>query len=154
MTALRKLCETDAALISGMHRICFKENWNESAMSTLLGLPGVYGFLSATAPPDEVPQGFVMARVAADEAEILTLLVLPPFRGSGVGRSLLAAAAADAVGQEASKLFLEVAANNTSAIALYTAVGFIQQGRRPRYYKSGVDALLMSLALRGDFLDQ
>jgi ribosomal-protein-alanine N-acetyltransferase len=151
---LRQLDESDAVLISGMHRVCFKQPWDEKAMSTLLGLPGVFGYLAVTAQADPVPQGFVMARLAADEAEILTLLVLPPFRRSGVGRSLLAATAEAALAQKTRKLFLEVAATNTSAISLYTEFGFIQQGRRPRYYQNGVDALLMLLALSPDFLDQ
>ena len=132
-----------AELIAGMHHICFKEPWNAKAMRELLAMPGAYGWLAAEAEP----QGFVLARAAADEAEILTILVLPPYRRHGLAERLLSAAAEGARSRGAAKLFLEVAANNAAALGLYTKGGFSQTGKRPRYYGNSIDALLMSLDL-------
>jgi ribosomal-protein-alanine N-acetyltransferase len=42
---------------------------------------------------------------------------------------------------------LEVSANNEAARALYARAGFVEVGRRPRYYASGADALVLRLDL-------
>lgn len=141
MSELTPLSAAHAKLIAGMHHICFAEPWSEKAMAELLALPGCFGWLAAQ---DETPQGFVLARLAADEAEILTILVLPPYRRHGLAQRLLDAAAATAKGQGVGKLFLEVALSNVAGMELYTKVGFVQVGRRPRYYANGGDALLLA----------
>jgi ribosomal-protein-alanine N-acetyltransferase len=140
MTELTPLSLAHAALIAGMHRICFAEPWNEKAMADLLVSPGVHGWLAA----GDQPEGFVMARIAADEAEILTLMVLPPYRRHGLARRLLDAALDNAKMQGVEKMYLEVASSNTAAQQLYTKTGFTQVGRRKGYYGEGVDALLLA----------
>ena len=87
--------------------------------------------------------GFVLARVVADEAEILTLAVDPPSQGQGAGRRLLQAAMDDSRRRGAMAMFLEVAPSNAAALALYSRAGFVQVGRRPRYYPGGGDALVL-----------
>jgi len=138
---LTPLTPAHAALIAGMHHVCFAEPWTEKAMTELLVLPGVYGWLASTG---ERPEGFVLARVAADEAEILTIMVLPPYRRHGLARLLLEASFDNAKMQGAEKMYLEVASSNESAMQLYTKVGFTQVGCRKRYYADGVDALLLA----------
>jgi [ribosomal protein S18]-alanine N-acetyltransferase len=140
MSELAPLGPAHAGLIAGMHHVCFAEPWSEKAMAELLALPGVYGWLAA----GEQPEGFVLARVAADEAEILTILVLPPYRRQGVAERLLGAAFDNAKMQGAEKMYLEVASSNESAQQLYTKVGFTLVGRRKAYYASGADALLLA----------
>lgn len=141
---LAPLSVAHARLIAGMHHICFAEPWNEKAMADLLALPGCFGWLAAEG---ETPHGFVLARIAADEAEILTILVLPPYRRRGLAGRLLDAVIDNAKMQGAVKLFLEVALSNVAGLELYTKVGFIQVGRRPRYYANGGDALLLAIDL-------
>ncbi len=133
------LSPAHAALMAGMHHVCFKEPWDAKAMADLLALPGSYGFLAGEARPE----GFVLCRAAADEAEVLTILVLPPYRRAGLGARLLAAAAAEARVRGAAALFLEVAADNAAGQALYAAHGFHTVGRRPRYYGGVTDALVL-----------
>jgi ribosomal-protein-alanine N-acetyltransferase len=135
------LSTAHAGLIAGMHHICFAEPWSEKAMAELLVLPGVFGWLAAE---EAQPLGFVLARSAADEAEILTILVLPPYRRRGLARLLLEAVIGNAKTKAVSKLFLEVASSNAVGMELYTKMGFIQVGRRPRYYANGGDALLLA----------
>jgi ribosomal-protein-alanine N-acetyltransferase len=139
---LTPLSAAHARLIAGMHHVCFAEPWNEKAMAELLALPGCFGWLAAE---EDAPQGFVLARIAADEAEILTILVLPPYRRHGLARRMLDAVIDNAKMQGAVKLFLEVALSNVAGLELYTKVGFIQVGRRPRYYANGGDALLLAM---------
>lgn len=91
--------------------------------------------------------GFALLSIAADEAELLTLAVLPSRRRRGLGARLLAAGEAAARGAGAARLFLEVAADNAPARSLYAAAGYGEAGRRPGYYRRGaerVDALLLA----------
>ena len=113
-----------------IHRLCFSEAWDEAALVQLLAMPGSFGRMSG----EENPCGFILARVAADEAEILTLAVLPQARRSGQGGRLLDAAAAEAAQQGATALFLEVASDNLAALGLYQSRHFATVGRRPHYY--------------------
>ena len=79
--------------------------WNAAAIAALLALPGTFGLVDPAG-------GMVLARVAADEAEILTLAVAPPARRHGSGAALLAAAEAGAAEAGARTMYLEVAEHN------------------------------------------
>jgi ribosomal-protein-alanine N-acetyltransferase len=141
-----------ADLLAAMHRICFAEPWSAPSMAASLAMPGTHGAIAvaggslAPSPGDSGPAGFVLWRAAAGEAEILTIAVLPPWRCHGLGRRLLDAATADSRRHGAETMFLEVAAGNDAALALYHRVGFAPVGIRKGYY-SGVDALTMRLDL-------
>jgi ribosomal-protein-alanine N-acetyltransferase len=118
------------------------ERWGADAMALQLGLPGAFGYLAG-------PEGFVLARVAADEAEILTLAVVPASRRTGLATALLSAARARAADDGATAMLLEVAEANDAARALYARLGFTQVGRRRDYYGTGKDALVLKCALAG-----
>ncbi|MGH4026708.1 MAG: ribosomal protein S18-alanine N-acetyltransferase [Pseudonocardiaceae bacterium] len=76
-----------------------------------------------------------------DEAEVHTLAVDPLHQGRGIGRALLRALLAHAVG---ATVFLEVRTDNHSAIELYRSEGFAVVGTRRGYYRpSGADAFTM-----------
>lgn len=127
-----------ARVLAALHAQAFPagEQWDADAMAAQLCLPGVFGWVA--------PQGgMVLARVAADEAEILTLAVDPGMQRRGLGRALLAATLDTAAARGAVTLFLEVAATNGPARALYADSGFGQVGRRPNYYPGGADALVL-----------
>ncbi len=127
-----------AHALAAIHAAAFPlgERWGADALSLQLGLPGAFGLV------DEVG-GFVLARVAADEAEILTLAVAPPARRQGRARRLLGAAVTEAGRRGARSMVLEVSVRNEAARALYARAGFAEVGRRPRYYAGGVDALIL-----------
>lgn len=100
-------------------------------------------------------QAFVLGRVTADEAEVLTLACHPDRQRQGAARTALAAFEAQAQSAGAATCFLEVAENNTAARALYAASGYVQTGRRPGYYRTNsgqsVAALILSKALEPDY---
>ncbi len=112
------------------------EAWSEAAIAEQLVLPGNFGLIDPAG-------GMVLARVAADEAEILALAVDPPARRHGSGAALLAAAEACAAAAGARTMYLEVAAPNQPARALYARAGYGLAGRRRAYYRDGSDALLL-----------
>ncbi|MFX0542213.1 GNAT family N-acetyltransferase [Roseovarius sp. S4756] len=97
------------------------------------------------------PEGFALSRVIAGEAELLTLAVDPDHRRMGIAARLLADVEAAAARMGAANQFLEVAADNPAARALYRSAGYAEVGRRAGYYArpggTPVDALVLSKAL-------
>ena len=88
--------------------------------------------------------GWAGVLVAADQAEVLTVGVVPTARGRGLARRMLAALYGTAAARGAREIFLEVRVDNAAAIGLYTSEGFAAVGRRRGYYDSGrVDAVVM-----------
>ena len=129
------------AVLAAVHADCFPADpWAEGAMAALLAGPGVRAWLGMDG--DE-PVGLILTRLVLDEAEVLTIGVRPGARRAGHGAALLATATAALAAQGCSRLFLEVAAGNAAAQALYARAGFTPAGRRPRYYPDGTDALLL-----------
>lgn len=93
---------------------------------------------------EEPPVGFVVFRVAADELEILNLIVHPENRRRGIGQLLLDFALSDAAARRTRYAFLEVRESNSAAQAFYRRQGFEVAGKRPAYYGNPVeDALIL-----------
>ena len=136
----------DAVALAKLHAACFAPSWDAAAITALLATPGTFAFHN--------PDGFVLARAAGGEAEILTLAVMPERRGRGLGRALLEAAIMRAGELGARTVFLEVGADNPQALALYAGLGFAQVGMRKGYYSSAsgdTDALVLRLPLPSKF---
>jgi [ribosomal protein S18]-alanine N-acetyltransferase len=140
----------DLALLAGLHAVCFEERWDAAALASLLAMPGALAFLAAA---EAEPLGFVLLRRAAEEAEIISIGVRPEARRSGIGRQLLAAAEAAARDGGAARLFLEVAADNFQALALYSTNGFTEVGKRPNYYRR-IGAAMTALVLSKEILSR
>ena len=139
------ICPADALALAGLHGLAFPpaEAWGADAMRLMLEMPGTFGLWQ----PDA---GLVLARVAVDEAEILTIGVVPAARRRGRGAALLLAALAGAQARAAATMFLEVAADNLPARGLYAALGFSPVGRRRDYYGPGRDAEVMRRGIAPD----
>jgi ribosomal-protein-alanine N-acetyltransferase len=88
--------------------------------------------------------GYAGLDLAGEVADVMTVAVAPDRRGSGLGRRLLEHLLAQAAGHGASRVMLEVRADNTAALALYEQAGFEVVHTRRGYYRPGpVDALVM-----------
>jgi len=135
--------------LADIHDKAFDRPWTALEFDELLKSPGVFAVLGEAGEPAEA-KGFILCRSIAGEAEILTVAVDPAARRRGWGGALVEIAAGIATETGAESLFLEVAADNTPAIALYRARGFAQVGLRKGYYphRDGAkDALVMRRAL-------
>jgi len=95
-------------------------------------------------------EGFAVARVAADEAEILSLGTVPEARRQGLARLLLDRVIHEATVRGGRRLFLEVAEDNGAALQLYSSFGFLVVGARKAYYSSAVKPAAAALMLRRD----
>lgn len=111
-------------------------------------LDGVQDEGDARGAGGEAVAGFLTARLAADEMEILNLGVRADVRRRGIGRALVDAAFAWGAAHGARRAFLEVRASNAAAIAFYAAFGFAASGRRANYYSAPVeDALRLAVGI-------
>ncbi len=143
---------TGAALpLAAMHRACFPEDpWDAAALERILTLSGGFGYL---AWQGDTPAGFILARDLGGEVEILSVGVLPPWRRRSIGRALIDSVVAEAERRRIGSIVLEVATDNEAARRLYAALGFVQVGRRPRYYRhtgGKADALIMRRGITGE----
>jgi len=134
-----------------MHLASFPEDpWDTAALERILALSGGFGYLAWRG---DAPAGFILARDLGGEVEILSLGVLSARRRQGIGRALLDSVVAEAERRRAGSLVLEVATENRAARLLYAACGFVQVGRRPRYYRrpdGRADALILRRAVTGE----
>jgi ribosomal-protein-alanine N-acetyltransferase len=94
--------------------------------------------------------GFAVSRMAADEAEILSIAVEASQRGRGLSRNLLLTHLGHLAGRGARTIFLEVEENNQPARRLYERAGFGVVGRRERYYQQPGGEQLNALLMRRD----
>jgi ribosomal-protein-alanine N-acetyltransferase len=131
-----------AAALAAIHASAFppREAWGEDAITIQLALPGAFGLIDDRG-------GMLLGRMAADEAEVLTLAVAPEARRQGIATLLLRAAKAHVGARGGTGVFLEVATGNAAALALYAREGFVEVGRRRRYYSDSADALVLRATL-------
>jgi tRNA threonylcarbamoyl adenosine modification protein YeaZ/ribosomal-protein-alanine acetyltransferase len=136
-----------APVLAALHATSFDHPWTEQSFRDMFGVAGTVALLAGTPLG---PQGFVLARQIADEAEILTIATAPHMRQRGLGRALLDAVSAQLKQAGTHHLHLEVASDNAAAQALYRRCGFVQSGYRRNYYQRAeglVDAILMRRVL-------
>jgi [ribosomal protein S18]-alanine N-acetyltransferase len=135
---------TRAVPLSVLHGACFPEDpWSPQAITQIMAIAGFFGRIAWA---DDEPSGFALALDLGGECEILALGVIPERRRAGTGSVLLRSIGKEVERRGGDSLFLEVAADNAAARALYAAGGFFQTGRRPNYYRRPaglVDALVL-----------
>jgi ribosomal-protein-alanine N-acetyltransferase len=134
----------DAVPIAALHGVSFRRGWGEDEILWLL-LDRNVVTQRMTAGGKVI--GFIMSRLAAGEAEILSVAVAPAWRGRGLSRQLLELHLRRLAGLGIRAVYLEVGERNAPAYRLYRRAGFNEVGRRQGYYEDGATALV----LRRDF---
>jgi ribosomal-protein-alanine N-acetyltransferase len=131
--------------LARIHAAAFpgERGWSAAEFTDLLSQPTVRLETSGAA--------FLLGRIVAGEAEVLTLATDPDARRQGHARRALTAFLATCAEEGVTRIFLEVAADNAAALGLYDREGFVTTGRRRGYYArpgaAAVDAILMERAL-------
>ena len=139
----------DVPAVTAIERQAFSDPWSDKAFREALGHPAVYFACARSGVGDVV--GYVVAWFAADEGEIANLAVAPEGWGSGIGRRLLEAALSAAAARGAAAVYLEVRDSNDRARRLYRSSGFVEIGRRRRYYRRpSEDAIVLRRTLTQD----
>ncbi|MEO3386571.1 ribosomal protein S18-alanine N-acetyltransferase [Mesorhizobium sp. CAU 1741] len=152
--AIEALGDDDLSRLPALHAEHFTRPWSEHEFQSLLAQDTVFGFgVWQVGNRKAGPAGFVLARLAAGEAEILTIAVARVQRRRGLGRDLMEAVLRELHAQRAEALFLEVDETNAPAVALYRRLGFREVARRRAYYDHPgdtprTDALVMRRDLK------
>lgn len=147
---LAGLAPGDAAACAALHGSAFAHGWPEIEFERLIAADTSY---ADAALEGRTLAGFILSRVAADEAEVLTIVVGGRWRSRGFGRALMERHLDRLAATGARTLFLDVNADNAPARALYARTGFAEVGRRKAYYAAPegaprADALILRRSLR------
>lgn len=144
---IRDATLNDATSMAIVHAACFDRAWSQADMQTHLEAGPTIAFVAALRHSTDIA-GFALARLVAQEAEILSIAVRPELRRSGIAATLLTRIETEIGLRGGGDLFLEVAADNEAAIALYGAAGLRAGGRRVGYYtrsaSPAVDAIVLT----------
>jgi ribosomal-protein-alanine N-acetyltransferase len=152
--SLRPAEISDCDVLSEIHASAFRRGWSDAEFESMLVQPGVHALLAQyrNRIGRRIPAGFILYRLAADEAEVLSVAVTSDCRRRGIGRRLLEEALRHVYREGARDIHLEVEDTNLAAIALYRGVEFRESGRRKGYYAEGREtpgsALVMLRQLR------
>jgi ribosomal-protein-alanine N-acetyltransferase len=142
----RPMAEADLAAVVALERSSQYTPWTEGNFRDALAA----GNLCLVATLEQRVAGLAVLRMAAGEAELLTMAIRPELRRRGLGRRLLAEVVTRAADYGADVMWLDVRVSNAAAIALYRAAGFVEIGRRKDYYRTATgreDAMMMRLAM-------
>jgi len=143
-SAIRPMIVTDIDPVVAVERVCFSVPWSKAAFEEEMSDNPLACYFVATV--DEVVVGYAGMWLILDEAHITNVAVLPPYRGKGLGLKLLNALMDSAKERGGTCMTLEVREANTEALSLYSRLGFVPRGLRPKYYSdTGEDAVIMWL---------
>jgi ribosomal-protein-alanine N-acetyltransferase len=129
----------DAAAIATLHGKSFQRGWSEDEVESLLVERNVIGHRAVAGKRFA---GFILSRLAADEAEILSVAVDRNYQGRGLGRRLLMLHLGRLAGFGTQTVFLEVGEANDPAAKLYLRAGFREVSRRQNYYGNATALIL------------
>jgi len=137
----------DAPVLAQIHGASFHRGWGEGEFETMLTARNT---LVHRLRMGRKVIGFSVSRIAADEAEILSIAVAQSHRGRGLSNNLLLTHLGHLAGRGVRTVFLEVEENNQPARRLYKRAGFAVAGRRERYYRQASGEPLNALLMRRD----
>ena len=137
----------DASRLAQLHRASFHRGWGEGEFEAILAERNT---LVHRLRLGRKIIGFAVSRIAADEAEILSIAIEAAHRGRGLSRELLLTHLGHLAGRGVRTIFLEVEENNAPARRLYEWAGFGIVGRRERYYRQANGEQLNALLMRRD----
>lgn len=137
----------DAPRLAQLHGAAFHRGWGEGEFEEMLAAGNT---LVHRLRAGRAVIGFVVSRIAADEAEILSIAVDARHRGRGLSRDLLLTHLRYLAGRGVRIVFLEVEDNNRPARRLYDRAGFAVAGRRARYYREAGGEERDALVMRRD----
>jgi ribosomal-protein-alanine N-acetyltransferase len=147
--ALSEAGPRDAAPFAALHGVSFRRGWSEDEFERLLIDRSV---LAHRAVLGARPVGFIVSRIVAGEAEILSVAVARAHQGRGLARRLLDLHLRRLAGLGVRTVFLEVEDDNVPARRLYARSAFREVGRRDGYYPRRAAAAGAALVLRRDLV--
>ena len=137
-----RMNESHVASVAAIEKECFgRDAWSEKSVSGELTNALA---LWLVAVEGETVAGYVGSQTVCNETDMMNVAVTADFRRRGIGEQLVTALVEELKTIDSHCLTLEVRASNTSAQAMYEKLGFVEIGRRPRYYQNPKeDALIL-----------
>ncbi len=140
---IRPMTHDDAPAVAEIDRLSNPQPWPKASLAEEVERP-LARYLVLEGGDGRI-DGFVGLWLMVGEAHITMIAVRPELRRGGLGEALLVAAVRTAIAEQQQVVTLEVRASNAAAIAMYRKYGFVEAGRRPRYYDdNGEDALILT----------
>ena len=133
-TLMRPALVMDGARMAAIHAEGFAVGWGRLDIEQMVLTGDVADVLISQGVLGDIVTGFAISRAVLDEAELLTIALDREVRGRGLAAPLLRRHAERVRRAGAASLFLEVAADNAPALALYRGLGMVEIGRRKGYY--------------------
>jgi ribosomal-protein-alanine N-acetyltransferase len=139
----------DVAAIASLHAASFRRGWSDGEIEGMLLDRNVIAHRAAIG---RHLAGFIISRMAADEAEILSVAVASAYRGRSIARTLLRHHLGRLAALGVRSVYLEVDEGNVSALRLYRRAGFVEVGRREGYYPNATGKPAAALVLRRNLM--
>lgn len=136
---IRLATAADLSALGEIERASFGDSWSMALLAAELDEA------TRIVVVDDGLRGYATAAVVGDVADLMRIAVVPEARRTGLGRDLMADIVDRIRAAGGTRLLLEVAEDNDSALAFYRATGWIELDRRERYYPGGIAAIVMEL---------
>jgi ribosomal-protein-alanine N-acetyltransferase len=150
MITYRQPTALDLPVLTSLERTLFPDYpWTQAQFKEeIAGIGTSREFTLAIKDGAVIGYAGIMVVAPGVPADLLTIAVLPDFRGQGIAQTMLAALESWAKGKGATEVILEVDTKNESAIRLYNFARYEEISTRANYYGLGVDALVMRKELK------
>ena len=150
MITYRQPTALDLPVLTSLERTLFPDYpWSQAQFKEeIAGLGGTRQFILAINYGSIIGYAGIMVVAAGVPADLLTIAILPDFRGQGLAQAMLTELESWAKSKGATEVILEVDTKNESAIRLYQLSDYEEISMRANYYGLGVDALVMRKELK------
>lgn len=150
MITFRQPTALDVPVLTSLERTMFPDYpWSQAQFKEeIAGIGTSRQFFLALNDGSIIGYAGIMVVAAGVPADLLTIAVLPDFRGQGIAQAMLAELENWAKAKGATEVILEVDTKNEGAIRLYDFARYEKISTRANYYGLGIDALIMRKELK------
>jgi ribosomal-protein-alanine N-acetyltransferase len=138
---IQKMSKDDVDQVASLEKICFSDPWTKETFREELQLKIA---IPLVVKLEEKVVGYTCLWHLDDQLEIANFAVSPDHRRKKIGEKIMNRILMEAKERACKSIVLSVRESNESAINLYSKFGFVEVGRRKRYYRLPTeDALTM-----------
>lgn len=141
MMEIIQMNESHVTQVAELEKLCFSDPWSENSITSELVNKLSYWLVAVEG---DTVAGYIGSQSVLGESDMMNVAVHPDFRRQGIAKRLVLTLVEGLKVRGNHCLSLEVRASNEPAIRLYEKLGFLQVGRRPKYYRNPrEDALIL-----------